>query len=156
MNNSIKFGLLFVSLFIGSVSALADECLRRASNRDLIAELDSRLGGGNGGGSQYDSVFVSYLCQYDGDMMISLVNAAGSEINVEVDIDKINNCNEMAGVLSSNRSRISRTTVIGVCDYSGDMIRYSITPQGIITKISKVEIDDVPICIQQAAALNRG
>jgi hypothetical protein len=146
-------------LFIALVFALAatnsafanNECLQNATNSELMRELDRRLSGVPGGSQ---SAAASFSCDSQTNLLISVVGSNGQEQEAQIYLGSSSRCNEIAQQLNSNRSRISATSIIAVCDSQTNLFRYSITPVGSLTELSKRYIGSSSRCTEEQNRIN--
>jgi hypothetical protein len=148
----IVAGALIACLSLFSIHASATDCLEQSTNSELLRELDRRLQGGSGGGSE--GAIATFSCDGSTNLHISLVGSSGLEKAAQVYIGSTSRCEQLVGQLERTRSRILSTSLIGICDSATYLLRYSLTPAGGLTELSKRYIGSSSRCEEEAAKLN--
>ncbi len=92
--------------------AQSTQCLRQASNAELLNEIDRRLGGHGGGSQGYAR--ADYMCR-GSELIISHLSVNGTESTETVDIVYSSRCQDAVTTLRQNASIISSVRSIGVC-----------------------------------------
>ncbi len=147
MKNFLSF---FVIGFIVSNVGSAVE-LSQATNADLLNEVARRMGG-SPAVSEYSS--ASYLCDSNGNLQINLLSALGNEAQRRVNFYNMSQCQSQSAVLISNATKIFRIRQIAVCDSNGNMLRYSLSPQGTISDLAGLNLYNMSECLKQAELIN--
>lgn len=146
----IKIALLMTLGFGLSSSIFAVE-LRDASSEQILNELATRLQSGGG----RNSARASYFCTNSDYLKISVVGPTGAEVSESLFIGTEADCLNQTETLNAKRSQISSVTVIGVCNNSAYLKRFSITTAGALTELSSEFIGDMRQCLSQADVINR-
>ncbi len=131
------------------------QCLHNASNADLITELSTRLNGGSSGGTTTASAAGSFTCDSSTNLTIGIVGANGAEQTKQVFTGSAQACQTAATKLGQTRGSITKTALIGVCDSSTNLVRFSATPDGTLTQLSSVFTGSASSCSTQADSLNQ-
>jgi hypothetical protein len=133
------------------------QCLHQATNQEIIDELQARLaasGSSSGGTTSGDSAAVSFVCDNFANLQFSVVGPNGQEHKDQVTIGSSSTCNDAAQKLNQTRASITHTSLFGVCDNFANLNRWSVTPDGTLTKLSSVTIGSSSTCASQADAMN--
>jgi hypothetical protein len=126
----------------------SQQCLRQASNADLLAELSSRLQ--SGGTNPSGGAVASYSCDSSAQLNISVVSPAGAEHTAQVYIGNSANCQAVMQTLNRNRHSITATELVAVCDSSAQVNRFSVTPAGDLTTLSSIYVGNMDQCLALA------
>lgn len=131
------------------------QCLHNASNSDLIAELSSRLSNGSSGGTTTTAGAAgSFTCDSSTNLTIGIIGPTGQEQTKEIFTGSASACQTAATKLGQTRGSITHTSLIGVCDSSTNLVRFSATPDGALTQLSSVFTGSASSCSTQADAMN--
>jgi hypothetical protein len=142
-----------------SSSALtsSQQCLRQASNADLLAELQARLqASGSSSGSTGGGAVASYGCDSSTRLNVSVIAPDGTEKTAQVYVGNADSCNQTATLLNRTRHSISQTELIAICDSSTRLNRFSVTPDGTLQTLAQQYVGSADACIQQANQVNGG
>lgn len=149
----IRRAILGTLLSVATTAGAANVCLQQATNQELVNELSRRLyvgGGGGGTGAQ-----ANYSCDAYGDLRLGLVGPTGEEAKADVSVRNVSLCSRQRDTLTQYRTRINGVSLVGVCDLYGDLIRFSLTTDGRLQKLSDVTIRNMDLCLKQADAMNQ-
>lgn len=144
------FSKIFFGMFLIQSFALADhECLMKATNSELLFEIERRLGNPPiGTGS-----IATYSCDNFMVLNFSVISPAGTEQVKKAGNGGYSWCPQQAEWLNAHKKQISQITLFGVCDGFANLLRYSITPNGTVNELSKITIGDVNRCLEEAKKL---
>jgi hypothetical protein len=95
-----------------------------------------------------------FTCNSSANLEISLVGDAGTEKRDSVNIGTFSRCRAAADTLNANRREVRRTVLLGVCDSSANLNRFSLTRAGDIQRLAAVNIGTFSGCDAQATDLN--
>jgi hypothetical protein len=140
-----------------ALSATA-QCVRQASDAELIAELQARLAGsssGSSGATSGDTSACSFSCDSSTNFRVSVIGPTGAEKTASVFVGNPNTCGTYADKLSQTRASISHLSLIAVCDSSTNLHRFSITPAGALSELAVQFTGNPNTCASQADAINR-
>jgi hypothetical protein len=129
------------------------QCLHNASNADLVAELSTRLSS-SGGTTTTSGAAGSFTCDSSTNLTIGIIGPTGTEQTKEIFTGSAATCQTAATKLNATRGSITHTALIGVCDSSTNLQRFSATPDGALTQLSAVFTGSASSCATQADAMN--
>lgn len=132
------------------------QCVRQASDAELIAELQARLAAGSSGAvPSTDSAAATYTCDSSGYLTIAIIKQDGSEVTDRNYLGNSANCHTFADQLNETRQSFTHTTIFAICDSSGYLQRFSVTAAGNMTKLDRQYLGSFDNCKSQAATINR-
>jgi hypothetical protein len=142
-----------IGIFLASASSAFgnNECLQNSTNSELIRELDRRLSGSTGGSQ---SAAASFSCDSQTNLLISVVGSNGQEQEAQIYLGSSSRCSEIAQELNANRARILATSIFAVCDSQTNLFRFSATPAGVLTELSKRYIGSSSRCVEEQRRIN--
>lgn len=143
--------LFAVFSLVSSTSLLAVE-LTQASNQQILDELSRRLGGGSAP-IPTPTASAAFICDSNSDLVISLTGRDTSS-SLSIPTSGSNNCLSQTSVLTTHRSRIAVTSLIGVCDLNWDLHRISLNTSGLATEIGKTPMSGSTRCLDAASQMN--
>lgn len=149
---------LFVALTILAASmALADnrQCLERASNFELLKEVELRMGGSNGGDSS-SAFSASFSCGGNAEVIINSVNlSTGANSSYKISTGDWTQCRSLSSLLTSKIGSVTLHTgkIIAVCGGNAEVSRVLVNASG-IKLVSKVSTGDWNVCRQEAEQNN--
>jgi hypothetical protein len=139
-----------------ALSATA-QCVRQASDAELIAELQARLAasGSSSGATSTDTSACTFNCDSSTNFHISVIGPTGAEKTASIFVGNPGTCGTYADKLSQTRANISHLSLIAVCDSSTNLHRFSITPAGALSELAVQFTGNPNTCASQADAINR-
>jgi hypothetical protein len=142
-----------------ALSATA-QCVRQATDAELIAELQARLAAsgsssGSSGDVSTDTAVCTFSCDTSTNLTISVVAPDGSEKTKTIFTGSGGTCQNLAEKLAQTRATITHVSLIAVCDTSTNLHRYSVTPAGQLTELAAQFTGSAGSCANQADAINR-
>lgn len=136
-----------------ALSATA-QCVRQATDAELIAELQARLGA-SGPSTPSEASICTFGCDVNTNLLISVIGPSGTEKKTSLFTGSANTCRSYSDKLNQTRHEITRVSLAAVCDSNTNLHRYSITPQGELAELEVRFIGSASSCTQQAEAINR-
>lgn len=137
-----------------ALSATA-QCVRQASDAELIAELQARLAAGSSGSvPPTESASATYTCDSSGYLTIAIIKPNGSESTDRNYLGNSDNCHVFADQLNETRQSFPHTSIFAICDTSGYLQRFSVTTAGVMTKLDRQYLGSFDNCKSQAATIN--
>ncbi len=124
--------------------------LRDATNRQILDELDRRLDAGGG----TTTALATFVCDAFGALKISLVNEAGSQADYALNLGSRQACANQATPLAQRRQRITRLTLVALCDPFGSMKKLTLRPDGVLGELDSVNFGNLAQCLEQAGPIN--
>jgi hypothetical protein len=135
-----------------AAAPLADaSCLPTVTNDELIAELSRRLSITNPGGS----AIGSFACDSSTNLLISIVSSTGAEQTASVFTGSSQRCATRAAQLATSRQHIASLQLIEICDSSTNLMRFSVTPAGVLTQLSSQFTGNQTNCETEANAADQ-
>lgn len=102
-----------------------------------------------------NAAMVDYTCNSSANLEIVAVGTSGAGSSGQVPIGSFSTCESSAKSLRQTRSDVQRTVVLGVCDSSANLERFSVTTAGGLKTLATTSIGSFSTCNTQAAALNQ-
>lgn len=141
-----------------ALSATA-QCVRQATDAELIAELQARLASGSSSGSSGTTSTEQSVCTFSCDsstnLILSVIGPTGAEKKATLFTGNPTTCRSYADKLGQTRATISRLALIAACDSSTNLHRWSVTPAGALTELEVQFTGNPTNCASQADAINR-
>lgn len=142
--------LVFATAAATSAPAFAVD-LRDASNGQIFDELQRRIDGGTGGN---DAAITTFLCDSYGTLKLSSVGNSGSQQDYSLYMGTQQACQSQATPLAARRQRITRLTLVALCDPYANMKKLSLKTDGSITELDSTYFGTVQACLDQAGPIN--
>jgi len=119
-------------------------------NADTCRTHEERIN--HGSGVRHGAI-ATYICDSSA-YNIELVNTQGVADSEKSYIGNADSCGQQAEKLFNLHARVTEFDLIAVCDSSAYLVRYSLNPNGVLTKTDSTYIGDMERCHQQAAGIN--
>ena len=145
---------LLVSLFllVGSTAFAHSEaaCLSKATNAQLLNEIEDRLLMGGGGSSEF--AFPTYTCN-GRFLTINTVNHDGTEKNLEIGTSNSTDCAQFSSSMTLNKGgKISEASLVATCN-GRFMTRIFIKANGEIDRLSEKGLSNSAQCKTTALSI---
>ena len=154
MKFALKALIACVATLSFGYSSFAQSCLSRASNSELLDEIRFRLSSSGGGSSGGLGAEASFSCSWSGELRTSIVSTEGREQVKTVNLQNASRCQDLSNLLNRTRSNISKTSIVAICSWTGDMTKFSLTAEGKIVDLSPVFFGNYSACIEEETKLN--
>lgn len=102
-----------------------------------------------------DAAMADYACNASANLELVGFDRNGAETRRTVSIGTFSRCDASAATLRQKRRDIRRTMLLGVCDSSANLQRFSATPAAGLSALATTQIGTFSGCDQQAATINQ-
>lgn len=149
-----KLVLVFIFLIIPQIlfAHSPSQCLKEASNSDLLSEVRSRMNGNGGNDGESEVSLVNFMCDIN-TLHISLISQSGDEQSAEVDTLSGGDCNKQVQILSRSSHKIKKVKVVAAC-YGSDLYRFALTNKGNINELDTTTKINIEACMKEMKAIN--